>query len=74
MKAKELNLDMGFYKDDTSKYSLGDKGINEMYKDALDRFDGNYDEFLRLIDNDEHKMYIKWNSLRNYAERLGKVK
>ena len=70
---KNLNLDTSFYKKDNLKYSLGDRGINDMYKDALSKFDGTYDEFVKLITDEEHKMFIKWNQLRRYASQIGKL-
>lgn len=70
---KKLDLDTSFYKKDNLKYSLGDRGINDMYKDALSKFDGTYDEFIKLITNDEHRMYLKWEQLRCYAKQIGKL-
>ena len=70
---KNLNLDTSFYKKDNLKYSLGDRGITDMYKDALSKFDGTYDEFVKLITDEEHKMFIKWNQLKRYASQIGKL-
>ena len=69
---KKLDLDTSFYKKDNLKYSLGDRGINDMYKDALSKFDGTYGEFVKLITDEEHKMFIKWSQLKRYASQIGK--
>lgn len=43
--------------------------ITKHYLEQFKQFNGNYDEFIATITNDEHRMFIQWSKLRKAAKK-----